>query len=435
MFGIKIVIQRIYGQKKGTNRIRTLSFLSEYQEADAIALFLKSAAKKQKLNHIALLYRTHFQSRALEEALLKHAIPYKIIGGIQFYERKEIKDMLAYLKLVVNPFDRPSFFRVINTPLRGLGSKFEEQFTTMWQQNPFATFIDVAQQLIETKEITGIKKDALEIFIRLFSEISHNHKPSDAVHYFIQHTHYFNYLKESYEPEEAIAKIDNVKELIQAINHHESQKPLTIAQFLEEVALMQAQIQAETDEKDPVLLMTLHAAKGLEFDTVILSGLEEGLLPSTRSLQNPESIEEERRLFYVGITRAREKLLLTYSRYRYQFGTMIDQRPSRFIQETDADLLFLFDASYWNTTQLQQFFNNWINNQPAEIVKNKKQDDHKVSHISAGALWKKNQPVSHPTFGVGIIQDIELRTNGITYVQVKFREGSKKIDAHFLKTI
>jgi len=458
--------KNLWSQKKGSDRIRTLAFLSEYQEGDAIALFLKNAAKKQKLNKIALLYRTHFQSRALEEALLKHSIPYKIIGGIQFYERKEIKDILAYLKLVVNPFDRPSFFRVVNCPLRGLGNKFEELFHQTWNANLFATFADIAHKLTDEQIITGTKKDALRDFVRLFETIQHTDKPSKTVQHFITATHYFSYLKESYDPEEAMSKIDNVKELLQAINHFESQKTTTIADFLDEVALMQAQIQAESNEKDPVLLMTLHAAKGLEFDTVILTGLEEGLLPSSRSLASEEAIEEERRLFYVGITRAQERLLLTYSRYRYNYGTMTDQRPSRFVQEIPSGTVPAFDASYWNTLQMNQFFSGWILSKPSDspfalraqeegfenlensrkLKNNTEPNQLKAQFMPSSSKhpltdlkpklttgFKKNQPVSHQKFGLGIIQDIELRADGVTYLQVKFKTGSKKLDANFLK--
>ena len=430
--------KNLWSDKKGTDRIRMIAFLSEYQEADAIAQFLKVASKKQKLNKIALLYRTHFQSRALEEALLKHSIPYKIIGGIQFYERKEIKDILAYLKLVVNPFDRPSFFRIINCPTRGLGAKFEELFHQHWQQMLFASFKEVAQKLILEQEITGLKKDALLDFTKLFDGFGHTDRPSKAVEYFIKSINYFSYLKEAYDPEEAMNKIDNVKELLQAINHLESQKITTIAEFLDEVALMQAQIQAESNEKDPVFLMTLHAAKGLEFDTIILAGLEEGLLPSTRSLTQEESIEEERRLFYVGITRAQERLLLTYSRYRYHFGTMTDQRPSRFVQEMPSDLIATFDGSYWTTDQTAQLFNNWIGTKiPTPIVHKTSATHESNSPVKTlnnkASTWKKNQPVTHTKFGIGIIQDIELRANGKTYLQIKFKTGNKKIESDFVK--
>ena len=233
-------------------------------------------------------------------------------------------------------------------------------------------------------------------------------------------------------------KIDNVKELLQEINHLESQKITTIAEFLDEVALMQAQIQAESNEKDPVFLMTLHAAKGLEFDTIILAGLEEGLLPSTRSLTQEESIEEERRLFYVGITRAQERLLLTYSRYRYHFGTMTDQRPSRFVQEMPSDLIATFDGSYWTTDQTAQLFNNWIGTKiPTPIVHKTSATHESNSPVKAlnnkASTWKKNQPVAHTKFGIGIIQDIELRANGKTYLQIKFKTGNKKIESDFIK--
>ncbi len=446
--------KNLWSEKKGSDRIRQIAFLSEYQEAEAVALFLKHAAKKQKLNTIALLYRTHFQSRALEEALLKNSIPYKIVGGIQFYERKEIKDILAYLKLVVNPFDRASFFRVINCPLRGLGNKFEEQFQEKWNANLFATFKDIAQMMIDEKEVIGTKKDALLSFVKLFDGMSHTDKPSKTVAQIITSTGYFTYLKETYDPEEAFGKIDNVKELLQAINHLESLKVTTIGDFLDEVALMQAQIQEESNEKDPVLLMTLHAAKGLEFNTIILTGLEEGLLPSTRSLAIEESVEEERRLFYVGITRAQERLLLTHSRYRYQYGTMVDQRPSRFVQEIPAGTVPIFDGSYWNSLQTSQFFSGWMSGDsfkpnPTSFSQQKvsiksesvkkftatsslKTSEFKNKFITSG--WKKNQPVSHPKFGVGIVEDVELRPNGATYLQVKFKSGSKKLEASFVKS-
>lgn len=447
--------KNLWSEKKGSDRIRQIAFLSEYQEAEAVALFLKHAAKKQKLNTIALLYRTHFQSRALEEALLKNSIPYKIVGGIQFYERKEIKDILAYLKLVVNPFDRASFFRVINCPLRGLGNKFEEQFQEKWNANLFATFKDIAQMMIDEKEVIGTKKDALLSFVKLFDGLSHTDKPTKTVQQIITSTGYFTYLKETYDPEEAFGKIDNVKELLQAINHLESLKVTTIGDFLDEVALMQAQIQEESNEKDPVLLMTLHAAKGLEFNTVILTGLEEGLLPSTRSLAMEESVEEERRLFYVGITRAQERLLLTHSRYRYQYGTMVDQRPSRFVQEIPTGTVPIFDGSYWNSMQTSQFFAGWMSGtdslRPAPTSFSQQKISMKTESVKkftptsslktietktklTSCLWKKNQPVSHPKFGLGIVEDVELRPNGATYLQVKFKSGSKKLEASFVKS-
>lgn len=433
--------KKLWSEKSGSDRIRSIACLSEYQEAETIAQFLKLAAKKQSLNSIALLYRTHFQSRAIEEALLKHSIPYKIIGGIQFYERKEIKDMLAYLKLIANPFDRASFFRVINCPLRGLGNKFEELFYEAWNNEPFATMSDIALQLIERKEITGLKKDALMQFITLFSNRQATDAPGKAMEHIIQSTQYFSYLKEAYDKEEAISKIENVKELIQAINHLESQGIKTITLFLEEVTLMQEQIQAESNQKDPVLLMTLHAAKGLEFHTIILTGLEEGIIPSSRSLADENAIEEERRLFYVGITRAQERLLLTYSRYRYHYGTMTDQRPSRFLMEVPPDMLRAHDCSYWNNTQIQDNFSAWLGGKSISVEKPESFSVHKKIIQPASALattthsgWKKNQPVSHATFGIGLIQEIEPKGSK-TYLHIKFKFSTKKIESQFVQAV
>lgn len=434
--------KNLWSEKKGSDRIRLCAFLSEYQEAEAIALYLKAVINaKTKLRDNAILYRTHFQSRALEEALLKYAIPYKIVGGVQFYERKEIKDILAYLKLIINPFDRASLFRVLNVPLRGLGAKFEELFHQTWETHLLFSFHEVAQHLIESAQVTGTKKDALVAFLALFSSLRPSDTASRAVSTILHVTGYFSYLKESYDPEEATTRIENIKELQKAIAHFESQKTLQLTDFLDEVALMQAQIQEESNEKDPVLLMTLHAAKGLEFDTVILTGLEEGLLPSSRSLAQEESVEEERRLFYVGITRARERLLLTYSRYRYNYGTMTDQRPSRFIQDIPSGTVPSFDGSYWKTMQTEQFFTSWLSSKklsssPDNSLKStyiqKKEPTTKSLLFST---WKKNQPVSHQSFGVGIIQDIELRADGKTYLQIKFKIGSKKLDSQFVKSL
>jgi len=157
--------KQLWSNKRGRNRIQILSCLSEYQEAETIAQMLTIVEQKQALNTVAILYRTHTQSRAIEEALIKQTIPYKIIGGVQFYERKEIKDLLAYLRLVANPFDRTSFFRIVNVPSRGLGAKFEEQFYNLWHNQPFLTFHQIATTCIKEKMAAQSKAKALQQFI------------------------------------------------------------------------------------------------------------------------------------------------------------------------------------------------------------------------------------------------------------------------------
>lgn len=458
--------KKLWSDKKGTDRIRMLTCLSEYQEGDVIAQLAQSAQKNQKLSSIAVLYRTHFQSRAIEEALVRNAIPYRIIGGVQFYERKEIKDVLAYLKLIVNPFDRPSFFRIINTPNKGLGLKFEELFYTRWHSETFLTFHDVAHKLIEEMQVTGNKKTALEQFLSVFKDLQPTQKPSIALEQIIAEIGYIGFLKETYELEEAQERIENIKELLNAIKHFESNNVTSIGQFLDEVALMQEAIKKKTDSNDAILLMTLHAAKGLEFETVILAGLEEGLLPSSRSMVSEEAIEEERRLFYVGITRARERLLLSHCRYRYAYKNMTDQLPSRFLQETPRSNIKHDDCSYWKSPEMKIYFSSWFGtramNEKSEVmtfgssikmVKNeiqqkialltkkkelaqtKSDTTFKPSTSLLNSGFASNQSVSHEKFGIGTVQSVEIKGNGTVYVTVKFKAGAKKLDGKFLKMI
>ena len=439
--------KELWSSKTGTNRINSLACLSEYQEGEALAYLLKTIAKKNKLTSVAILYRAHFQSRAIEEALIKHSIPYKIIGGIQFYARKEIKDILAYLRLIVNPFDRTSLFRVINCPSRGLGAAFEDTFYTRWLHEPFCTFKDIAQKLLEEETLTRTKKASLTHFISCFDNLHPSDKPSKAIEQIITTIGYINHLKKTYDHEEAEERIANIKELINALNHFETQEITTLTQLLDEIALMQEKTTAQNkEEHNAVVLMTLHAAKGLEFDVVIIAGLEEGLLPSSRSLTNDDSLEEERRLLYVGITRAKEYLLLTRARYRYSFGQMTDQQASRFLHEIPKKLLPLNDCSYWSPEQLQTFFAHWfgikvpsqssvMTFKPARVQNKEPATQKQYAATNSKKMWKKNQPVKHKTFGIGIIQSVEKKSDTTVYITVQFKRGKKKIAAQFLQSI
>jgi DNA helicase-2/ATP-dependent DNA helicase PcrA len=437
--------KNLWSERSGSDRIRILSCLSEYQEGELITHFLKTAQKVSQ--QVAILYRAHYQSRAIEEALIKHSIPYTIIGGIAFYERKEIKDLLAYLRLAANPFDRASFSRIINCPQRGLGEKFEEEFFSRWQAHPLYDFKHIAQMMIQEDVLPRTKKAALIMFVTLFDTISPDDRPSVALDRILTMTSYMSYLKTSYEGQEAESRMDNVKELLHAVRYLEEQGLTTISSFLDDVALMQDKLAANNPQQDAsVVLMTLHAAKGLEFDTVIIAGLEEGLLPSSRSLQEDQGLEEERRLLYVGITRAKERLLLTTCRYRYTYGQMSAQAESRFLEEIPTTLAPRHDASSLSTIEAQRLFTQWLGLQQTHISgivtfgPAQKQPlrnaipDAQHSESSKTIVWKRNQPVIHTTFGTGIIQNIEPKDDTV-YLTIAFRIGTKKIDAKFIRPL
>ncbi len=282
--------KQLFSDREAQDRIRILMCASGYQEGEALAHLLKNARSVSSLNAHAVLYRSHFQSRSLEEALIRYGIPYKIMGGIQFYDRLEIKDMLAYMRLVMNPFDRLAFSRVFNTPTRGLGDKFEDLFYATWDFMPFSSFIEIGNHLIATKQLTKIKADNLALFLAAFEGLTPELKPSKVLLPLIERTRYYTHLKDSFEKDEAEAKKDNIKELINGVLFFEERNDSTLESFLSEVSLLQEQMNVNEDTSDYVKLMTFHAAKGLEFDTVILTGIEEGVLPSSRSLFNPESL-------------------------------------------------------------------------------------------------------------------------------------------------
>jgi len=482
----------LWSDRPAKDRVRTISCMSNYQEGDTIAQLMTVAAKQQSLSstnlrqgsggQVAVLYRAHFQSRTIEEALVKYSIPYKIIGGTQFYDRKEIKDLLAYLRLIINPFDRAAFFRIINCPMRGLGEKFEELFYDRWNSEPLSSYDAIIKMFIADKIVTGTKKTSLEQFANTYKNLNHETRPLKALEYIIAHVAYITYLKNAYEPEEAQTRVDNVKELLRAISHFEANGITTIRGLLDEIALMQEHMQKD-DGHDPVLLMTLHAAKGLEFDMVILCGLEEGLFPSSRSLITDEGLEEERRLFYVGITRAKERLLITHARHRYTYGQMNDQIPSRFLQDIPKKLAPEFDGASWNIIQAKAFFADWLNTKvPNKVMtfgstdplilsseayrRTKAKTAAKsavktvtqkvkeavaqrytaskkspattlqsapITHAAHG--WRTNQPVSHKSFGIGVIKNIESRSDDQVFLTVQFKSGTKKIDQKFVMKV
>ncbi len=290
-----------------------------------------------------VLYRTNAQSRLFEQELRDNGIPYVIVGGVRFYERKEIKDILAYLKVIANPRDEVSLKRIINTPGRGIGEKTISKMESFCRRQNLSFF----KGIIQIKEIEGISprtKVTIKDFAKMMREFIKikEEKPVDELTEIIaERSGYLDELKRE-KTVEAENRIENVGELINATSEFKerSENP-TLEGFLEEVSLI-TDIDQWDNTKDAVTLMTLHAAKGLEFPVVFIAGLEEGLFPLSRSLESTSELEEERRLFYVGITRAKERLFLSYALHRRRFGDMTNLR-SRFLDEIPEELLEVED--------------------------------------------------------------------------------------------
>jgi DNA helicase II / ATP-dependent DNA helicase PcrA len=297
---------------------------------------LPKLKNRQNLNNYAILYRTHVQSRALEEMLIEAGIPYQIVGGLKFYERREIKDLLSYLRLIVNPNDIVGIKRVVNVPPRGIGPKA----------------FDMLKEVLIEKNDQGlaklmVEKPAIRSFFEIMDRIRNLEETgtlSEILTTVLKLTGYEHYLRDG--TEEGESRFENVQELFNVattFNHLPWKEGLV--KFLEEVALMSNV--DEMDSKSPkVTLMTLHQAKGLEFDIVFFVGLEEGILPHARSVLDPKDIAEEVRLAYVGVTRARKHLYLVHAMTRKQFGTRNMSIPSRFLKAIPAEMIEIYEVNY-----------------------------------------------------------------------------------------
>ena len=324
--------------------VALMEALSEKDEAQKIERRVRDLHLRDGMEYgdFAVLYRTNAQSRAIEEALRKENVPYRVIGGTSFYERKEIKDVLAYLKLLVNPNDTASLQRVINYPTRGIGDKTQERLQRYAQQHSLSLW--QAVERVEEIETLGTRAErAVGKFRRLIaryaSKAGTGSVPADELaRDLIQDAGLLSELRKEHTREN-LQRWENVQELISALAEYvESTEDATISTFLQEVALMTGQDEAEEGD-DKVTLMTLHAAKGTEYPVVFVAGLEEGLFPLEKATQEKAELEEERRLFYVGVTRAEERLYLSWARSRYRYGEQTSNTRSRFLEEVDSDVV------------------------------------------------------------------------------------------------
>jgi DNA helicase-2/ATP-dependent DNA helicase PcrA len=333
-------------------KIRLVRTMSDNEEGKYVA----DSIQEQKLrNHysnkdFAILYRTNAQSRAFEEALRRMAIPYTIYGGISFYQRKEIKDLLCYLRVIVNPADEESLKRIINYPARGIGKTTLDKLILEANQKDISMW-----QALEHARDLGFRAgtlESLEAFVLMIKSFNSMLTKTNAYDVAVHVGKQTNLVKELFNDKstEGVQRYENIQELLNSIkewtespdNDEGEVVDKSLAAYLQQITLL-----TDADEKDPdadtVKLMTIHAAKGLEFSCVFAAGLEEGLFPNAMAINTREELEEERRLFYVVITRAKQRLWITYANTRYRFGTLIQNEPSRFIEEVPVEML---DKSY-----------------------------------------------------------------------------------------
>ena len=385
--------------------VRVHAMHDEAEEASFVAEAISSqvAIQARRFSDVAVLYRTNAQSAPLERAFVRFGIKYKIVGGIRFYDRKEIKDILAYLKVAVQPNDRMSFSRIVNTPSRGIGATSLEKFIR-WQES---SGFDIIAALSNANEISTLTPRARKALAELGATLRGiqatliDKTPTEVIEKLIKRTRYDEYILDG--TPQADDRQENLGALIS-----DAQSYTTIEEFLEGAALLSSTDTSAGD--DEVTLMTLHAAKGLEFPVVYIVGMEEGILPHARVYEaGPAELEEERRLCYVGMTRAREELHLVYAYSRLTFGQRSYQPVSRFIADMGDQILQssseseISGASRYNTSETDDFF-------PDE-------------------MFSEGERVKSPTFGVGTITEVD----GLA-LTIEFDGGqTKKLNAEYAR--
>lgn len=337
----------------------------ESDEANYIMKSLKSL--NSSLNNCAVLYRTNSQSRALEEACIANSIPYKIVGGLKFYDRKEIKDIIAYLKLIHNPNDSQSLRRIINVPKRSIGETTVKKLiqTSVEQEIPIYSILTAIKDYDDFSAGTKTKLASFVEFIEKFRRNMSSMPLPEYIAYLLEDSGYLAELKDD-ESVEAETRIENLQEFINVAKEFEPEEEGNeLGEFLAQVSLV-SDIDSYNDESAALTLMTLHSAKGLEFDNVFLAGLEDGIFPHNRSLNNLTEMEEERRLMYVGVTRAKKKLFISHAKRRQMWGEYRYYNPSRFLNEIPQEVISSDKNSYKYDTSNSKTFKSAVNKLKSE---------------------------------------------------------------------
>ena len=424
--------KNLWTDKTEGAKIQHFTAQSEHEEAAFIG---DTIAKKHDIHGVpygdmAILYRTNAQSRVLEEALIKRALPYTMVGGTKFYDRKEIKDVLAYLRVLYNPFDDLSLLRIINVPKRSIGATTVAKLQDYARANGTSLFMTLTQlYLVDT--IKGKTKEKLEEFgILIFTLVAEMEDKTvlDILESILDRTGYLAQLEESTDPQDQ-ARAENIGELLSVAKDFQDTNPTgTVEDFLEQVALVN-DVDSFEQEESKVTLMTLHAAKGLEFPIVFLGGLEEGLFPHSRTLMNPEEIEEERRLAYVGITRAEKELYISNATTRTVFGRTSSYLPSRFIDEIPEELVDGLRAKRKVPDDIKRHVPQHmsVTSRPVTkpIVRNEVIADWKIGDTAIHSKWGNGKVINVAGEGAGMKLTIEFPTQGVRVVMAKFAPVKK----------
>ena len=409
---------------------------SERDEAMFVAkTIMDGVADGRKYSDYAVLYRTNAQSNAIEQALSRSGIPHRIIGGHRFYEREEIRDMVAYLQVVNNPHDDVRLSRIINVPKRGIGARTvqvaaeiaaglgESIYSVIKEADSYPQLSRAASKL---KGFVSLIDGFLE------AEESGDYTLAELYNLIIEHTNYENYLK--LEKENPEVRIENIEELSSNIIKFEEDygDEADLSNFLEEISLL-SDIDNYDSESDSCVMMTLHSAKGLEFPVVFITGMEEGLFPSIASMMNPEEINEERRLAYVGITRAKQKLYLTKTKSRMLFGSTTFNKESRFVTEIPDELLEKTGESRMFQTPAGSAASIGIGSKQKSGYSPAKPSFYQKPAIKSGTTYSVGDSVLHKVFGKGMIVSAEKMGND-TLLEIAFeKSGTKKLMANFCK--
>ena len=449
--------KHLWTDRKGGAPIAYFRGGDELEEADFIARTARSSLADDVDSTVAVLYRTNAQSRTIEDALMREGIAYKVVGGVRFYERREIKDALAYLRLVINPHDDVSLRRVINVPSRGIGKGVMDAVEKVGPATdddmpllaaglqPALSANSLWARIVrglDEKAFSARAAASLAAFrdlIVALTEVARTESVSIGLGKMLDQSGYLKDLHDE-RSEDAEARIENLAELVSAAREYESREPEpTLGGFVDRLSLL-SDVDEEQGARDArVWLMTLHSAKGLEFPVVFLAGLEEGLFPHSRSSEDEEELEEERRLCYVGMTRARARLVLTGAARRRIFGEYQSSEPSRFIEEVPAELIDriapTFSSPYQGNFPHYEFRTNPYGRggrrgrareeEPAYAYEDEDQ--------TTGMTLRPGARVRHAQFGTGTVVSVEP-LDGDTKLVVRFNSvGQKTLRAKFAR--